>query len=104
MSNTVRHDAAGAQRRRTDDAYLAWLEAAVDCERAQRHWFDGLPRDHAPLYAAYQAALDREQAAAVELERLSTGDRPTVPARHRIHGHRYTAALVRETPDQGLTG
>jgi len=106
MSKTIRHEAADAELRGLEDAYLAWLEAAVDSERALHHWFDGAPREHAPLYAAYRAALDREEAAAAELERLSgtRSGRPAVRASHAIHGHRYTAARVRETPHQGLTG
>jgi hypothetical protein len=54
-----------------DDAYMAWFTAETECARALRTWFD---RDaHEPtrgVYYAYLAALDREEAAARDLQRL----------------------------------
>jgi hypothetical protein len=54
-----------------DDAYLAWLGAADESSRALRIWFDSAPRNRAATYWSYRAALDREAAAAHDLERLS---------------------------------
>jgi hypothetical protein len=53
-----------------DDVYMAWSRAQVECHNALRAWLDSGSRDHAAYYA-YRAALDREEAAAVDLERLS---------------------------------
>lgn len=54
-----------------DDAYMTWRLAAVECEQAQRAWFEAPPRGWRGRYIAYQAAMDREEAAADDLERLS---------------------------------
>jgi hypothetical protein len=58
-----------------DDAYLAWLTAESECERALQFWFQGA-RGHRAAYLAYVAALDREHAAACDLQRLSELLRP----------------------------
>jgi hypothetical protein len=52
-----------------DDAYIAWLAAETQASEALSAWFDAGPR-HEHAYHAYLAALDREQAAALDLERL----------------------------------
>jgi hypothetical protein len=48
-----------------NEAYIAWLCAESECERALRAWFDGDPM----AYVAYTAALEREEAAACDLQR-----------------------------------
>jgi hypothetical protein len=53
-----------------DDAYLAWLTAESDSERALHFWFEEI-HGRCGAYLAYAAALDREQAAANDLQRLS---------------------------------
>lgn len=53
-----------------DDAYLAWFSAESECEHALRGWFRGTGAQRATAYFAYRAALDREEAAARDLERL----------------------------------
>jgi hypothetical protein len=53
-----------------DEAYFAWFAAARDCEKAHRAWLDGACGTH-DAHCAYRAALDREEAAARDLERLS---------------------------------
>lgn len=53
-----------------DDAYMAWSQAQIQCQHALRTWFDTGSRNYA-AYCAYRAALDREEAAARDLERLS---------------------------------
>jgi hypothetical protein len=48
-----------------DQVYIAWLCAESECERALRAWFDG----DRMAYVAYTAALEREEAAALDLQR-----------------------------------
>jgi hypothetical protein len=56
---------------RFDTAYLAWFEAESECGQALRNWCDPGPADRdAAAYITYRAALDREEAAARDLERL----------------------------------
>jgi hypothetical protein len=62
--------AAGLKLRRFDAAYLAWFEAESECGEALRDWFERTPSDHGAMYITYRAALDREEAAARDLERL----------------------------------
>ena len=50
-----------------DDAYMAWQAAELDAEQSLRAWCDG---GHEAAYQAYRAAVDREEAAARDLERL----------------------------------
>jgi hypothetical protein len=52
-----------------DDAYMSWVAAEANCAEALRTWFDGGCRQDRSYYA-YRAALDREEAAARDLERL----------------------------------
>lgn len=54
-----------------DDAYLAWLMAQNEAHEAFRSW-GGAPRGAGrSAFCAYRAALDREEAAARDLQRLS---------------------------------
>jgi hypothetical protein len=64
-----------------DDAYTAWFMAEHECEQALRAWFEGPPRDNSAMYLSYRAALDREEAAAHDLRRLS---RLAQPCRDRL--------------------
>jgi hypothetical protein len=50
-----------------DGAYMAWLVAERECDQALRAWQEERPG----AYWGYRAALDREEAAARDLERLS---------------------------------
>jgi len=54
-----------------DDAYLAWFSAEAESEVALRAWLREADAGHTIAYSAYRAALDREEAAARDLERLS---------------------------------
>ena len=54
-----------------DEAHVAWQRAELECEQALRAWYDGPPRASTDRYLSYRAALDREQAAAHDLQRLS---------------------------------
>jgi len=53
-----------------DDAYLAWLSAETEAENALRAWWQSTGSTRSSAYAAYRGALDREEAAARDLERL----------------------------------
>lgn len=53
-----------------DEAHVAWQRAELECEEALRAWYHGPPRQAVDRYLSYRTALDREQAAAHDLERL----------------------------------
>jgi hypothetical protein len=65
-----RHELAEIGIRLLDEAHVSWQRAELECELALRAWCDGPPRTCADRYLAYRAALDREQAAAHDLQRL----------------------------------
>ncbi len=64
----TRFTAIGA--RLLDDSYLAWFSAESECEQALRDWFQRTGVQRTTAYFAYRAALDREEAAARDLERV----------------------------------
>ncbi|HUE27302.1 MAG TPA: hypothetical protein VMP89_11055 [Solirubrobacteraceae bacterium] len=75
MTDTDTHTAAGRDvggiaLRLLDDVYMAWCRAQMECHIALRAWFDTGTCNRSAYYA-YRAALDREEAAAIDLERLS---------------------------------
>lgn len=72
-------DAATVSARLTDGAYMAWQSAQIECHLALVAWHAAGPGQRAHAHLAYRAALDREEAAARDLERLCelTGDVPT---------------------------
>jgi hypothetical protein len=53
-----------------DDAYLAWFYAESEAETMLRGWFQATGERRKVAYLAYRAALEREEAAARDLERL----------------------------------
>ena len=53
-----------------DEAHVAWQRAELECDNALRAWYDGPPRASVDRYLTYRATLDREQAAAYDLQRL----------------------------------
>jgi hypothetical protein len=59
-----------------DDAHMTWLAAEIVSEHALRAWFDAPGSEHAGAYLAYRAAVDREEAAARDLHRLSELTQP----------------------------
>jgi hypothetical protein len=65
-----RHELAEIGIRLLDEAHVAWHRAERECEDALRAWYDGPPRASVERYLAYRAALDREHAAARDLQRL----------------------------------
>ena len=69
-SNISRGQAVIAGRA-LDVAHMAWVAAEVESEHALRAWWGtGAPQD-ADAYLAYRAAVDREETAAGDLQRLS---------------------------------
>jgi len=64
------HELAEIGIRLLDEAHVAWQRAELECEQALRAWYDGPPRASVDRYLSYRAALDREQAAARDLQRL----------------------------------
>ena len=57
--------------RRAADLQLAWIDAADDVQDAYASWLRAERAEEANAFAAYRAALDREEAAAGALERQS---------------------------------
>lgn len=54
--------------RRSADLQLAWFDAADDAHEAYLAWRDGDREHRAEAFVVYQAALDREEAAAGALQ------------------------------------
>jgi hypothetical protein len=71
MTEKLGHEVAEIGVRLLDDAYIVWFAAESECEQALRVWLDGPLVNRAEAYFAYRAALDREEAAARDLQRLS---------------------------------
>ncbi len=65
-----RHELAEIGIRLLDEAHVAWQRAELECEQALRAWREGPPRTCTDRYLAYRAALDHEQAAAHDLQRM----------------------------------
>ena len=78
--NTSR-DLAVIGVRLLDDAHMTWVAAEIASEQALRAWFTGAVSHSAAAYVAYRAALDREEAAARDLQRLSE---LTLPYQERL--------------------
>jgi hypothetical protein len=72
IGRTLSHELLDAGIRLVDEAHASWSLAAVQCAEALRAWRDAGPFDRTAANAAYRAALDREEAAARDLERLAT--------------------------------
>ena len=70
MTNELNTEVAAIGLRLLDDAYLAWFSAETECESALHGWWQSSGSSRSSAYAAYRAALDREEAAARDLERL----------------------------------
>jgi len=66
----MRHELAEIGIRLLDEAHVTWQRAELACEQALQAWYDGSPRTGAERYLSYREALDREQAAARDLQRL----------------------------------
>jgi hypothetical protein len=68
-----------------DDAHMTWIAAELDCERALHAWFDAGATLGAGAYHAYRAAVDREEAAARDLQRLAELTQPCQERLARSH-------------------
>ena len=66
----MRRDVLQAGIRLVDEAHASWTMATVQCAEALRAWFEAGPSHRCTANLAYRAALDREEAAARDLERL----------------------------------
>jgi hypothetical protein len=73
--NTSR-DLAVIGLRALDDARMTWVAEEVESEYALRAWFDAAAPQDAAAHLAYRAAVDREEAAARDLQRLSELTKP----------------------------
>ena len=69
-SNISRGQAVIAARA-LDVAHMAWVAAEVEAEHALRAWFEASAPQDAIAYLTYRAAVDREEMAAGDLQRLS---------------------------------
>jgi hypothetical protein len=65
-----RHELAEIGLRLLDEAHTAWQRAELECEAALHAWYDQSARTSVAGYLSYRAALDREEAAAHDLQRL----------------------------------
>jgi hypothetical protein len=74
--NGASRDLAAIAVRVLDDAHMTWVAAEVDSGNALHAWFvAGAPKG-AGAYRTYRAAVDREEAAARDLQRLSELTQP----------------------------
>jgi hypothetical protein len=69
-SARISRDVAVIGVRSLDDGHLTWVAAEVESEHALRAWFKGAASHRAAAYAAYRAAVAREETAARDLQRL----------------------------------
>jgi hypothetical protein len=72
MKREIAQEDRGSETRLIDDAYMIWVAAATECARALRTWFASTSRNSSDAYWNYRAALDREEAAARDLQLLET--------------------------------
>ena len=70
------HDLAVIAVRVLDDAHITWVAAEIESEHALHAWFHAPAPQAAGAYLAYRAAVDREEAAARDLQRLSELTQP----------------------------
>jgi hypothetical protein len=52
------------------DGYVSWREESAAVEKAYREWVGARREDRAVAFAAYSAAVDREEYAAEDYRRL----------------------------------
>jgi hypothetical protein len=72
MKREIAQEGRGSETHLIDDAYMIWVAAATECARALRTWFASSSRNSTDAYLNYRAALDREEAAAHDLQLLET--------------------------------
>jgi hypothetical protein len=76
INRNASHDLSVIAIRVLDDAHMSWVAAEVESEHALRAWFDAGVAQSANAFLAYRAAVDREEAAARDLQRLSDLTQP----------------------------
>ena len=69
MIDNAQTGVAAIEAHLLDDAYLAWFSAESECESTLHGWFRAPCDLSAGAYLAYRGALEREEAAARDLER-----------------------------------
>lgn len=70
MAKEPEREVAPIEGRLLDEAYTTWFSAESECEAALRVWSAERSRGSAEAYWTYRAALDREEAAARDLQKL----------------------------------
>jgi hypothetical protein len=73
MAGNLEQEIAKIGVRLLDDAHFAWLTAEIETEQALREW---ARTGSGSAYRSYRAALDREEAAASDLQRLAELSQP----------------------------
>src|SRR5579863_10650053 len=68
---SITRDAAELSERLLDDAYTTWVIAESEAEETLDAWRERASGTCASRYRAYCAAVEREEAAARDLQRLS---------------------------------
>ena len=76
INRNTSHDQTVAGGRALDYAHMTWIAAEVAAGDALTAWFEAAAPDRAAAHLAYEAALDREDAAARDLQRLGGLIRP----------------------------
>jgi hypothetical protein len=76
INRRASHDLAVIGVRVLDDAQMTWVAAEVESEHALHAWFNTAPSHRAAAYVTYRAAVDREEAAARDLQRLAELTQP----------------------------
>jgi hypothetical protein len=76
INRNASHDLAVIGVRVLDHAHMTWIAAEVESEQALRAWFKAAAPQRATAYLTYRAAVDREEAAARDLQRLCELTRP----------------------------
>jgi hypothetical protein len=69
MTDDTYREAAGSKLRQPQDLHAVWAAAEAACAQALHCWFQAEPGGRGVAYHAYRAALDREAAAALDLQR-----------------------------------
>lgn len=70
ISRNTSSDLTVLGARALDDAYMTWVAAEVASGYALNAWCRAAAPDRTAAYVAYRAAVDREEAAARDLQRL----------------------------------
>jgi hypothetical protein len=70
MTDEFAGDLARIGTRLLNEAYTMWRAAETECEEALRGWSGRTGRGGAEAYTRYRVALDREEAAAHDLQKL----------------------------------